>query len=131
MLAAPPPIPPVAWWNWTLDKVNISNFTNLPADALHIHAGMLIMTLTALLLRRAPWTFWPWFAVCVAETANELYDLFQPYYPSDEGNIPASLHDFWMTLLWPTVIFLLFCWFHRHAIGKQNRVDEGSTTDET
>lgn len=116
MLVTPPSSPPAVWWNWTLDKIDIAAFTGLPDDALHIHAGMLVMVLTAVLLRRAPWTFWPWFAVAVAETANELYDLFQPYYPTDEGNITASLHDFWMTLLWPTVILVLFSYFARRQV---------------
>lgn len=93
-------------WDWTHDKNRIAELTGLTGDALHVHGGMLILMLTALVVRRWPWHWLPWLAVVLAETANEAYDMLQPFYPSDEGNLHASLHDFWLTLLIPTVIFV-------------------------
>ncbi|MES2096920.1 MAG: hypothetical protein V4459_09175 [Pseudomonadota bacterium] len=110
-----PPFPP-SIWDWTFDKTAISNWTGLPADALHVLVGMLILVLAAIMLRRPPWHWACWLVVFVAEAANEAYDLLQTHYPADEGNIPASLHDMWLTLLWPTVIVLLFpIWARRSA----------------
>jgi hypothetical protein len=100
--------------NWSIVKLDLHKITGLPNDALHVLSGMLVLTAAAYLLRRPPWTWRPWFAVVVAETMNELYDLTQAVFPSDEGNIRASLHDFWLTLAWPTLILLL--WPHFVAI---------------
>ena len=47
-------------------------------------------------------------AAVVAETVNEAYDLTQTWFPTDEGNLRASFHDFWLTLAWPTLILLLW-----------------------
>lgn len=104
---------PHSIWDWTYDKVRISELTGLPDDALHIHAGLLILVLAALAFRRWPWHWSAWLVVLIAETANELYDLFQPYYPADEGNIRASLHDLWLTMAWPTIILIIFPLFAR------------------
>jgi hypothetical protein len=49
----------------------------------------------------------------LAETVNEIYDLTQTRFPSDEGNLRASFHDFWLTLIWPTLILLLYPYFVR------------------
>jgi hypothetical protein len=111
-------------WDWTYDKVRIGELTGLPDDALHINAGMLILVLAALALRRWPWHWSAWLVVLVAETANEAYDLLQPYYPADEGNIRASLHDLWLTMLWPTIILVTFplfarLWAKRRAFSPQ------------
>jgi len=100
--------PPAAWWDWTFDKIQIAIWTGLADDTLHTHAGLLIVVATAFVLRRPPWNWRPWLAALVIELLNETWDLFQPFYPTDEGNIPASLHDIWVTMLWPTVVLLLF-----------------------
>ena len=95
-------------FNWSIAKTDLSKLTGLPDDALHVLTGMLVLTIAAYLLRRPPWTWRPWFVVVVAETINEVYDLTQVIFPSDEDNIRASLHDFWLTLAWPTLILLLW-----------------------
>lgn len=94
--------------NWTYLKGAISDATGLSPDCLHIQSGLLILVLAAMILRRPPWTWQPWLAVLVAETINESYDLLQAVYPTDEHNIPASLHDFWLTMFWPSAILLVF-----------------------
>ena len=77
----------------------------LSDDTMHMMTGMLILTLVALALRRAPWTVWPWAAVLAAETLNEIYDLT---HGTDESNWRDSWHDFWITLLWPTIVLLVW-----------------------
>ena len=95
-------------FNWSIAKMDLSEITGLPDDALHVLTGMLILTLAAYVLRRPPWTWRPWLVVVIAETVNEAYDLTQTLFPTDEGNLRASLHDFWLTLIWPTLILLLW-----------------------
>ncbi|TPG15868.1 hypothetical protein EAH87_15560 [Sphingomonas koreensis] len=95
-------------FNWSITKMDLSKITGLPDEALHILSGMLVLTVAAYLLRRPPWTWQPWLTVFVAETVNEAYDLTQKVFPTDEGNFRASLHDFWLTLVCPTLILLLW-----------------------
>lgn len=95
-------------FNWSMIKLDLGEIIGLPADALHVLSGMLVLTLAAYLLRRPPWTWRPWLAVVLAETVNEAYDLTQTLFPTDEGNFRGSLHDFWLTLAWPTLILLLW-----------------------
>lgn len=99
--ATPPPGMP--WWNGFKDRLGVE--LGLSDDTLHMMTGMLILTLAALALRRAPWSRWPWAAVLAAETLNELYDLT---HGADEGNYADSWHDFWITLLWPTIVFAVY-----------------------
>ena len=93
---------------WSFLKTDIETLTGLPDDALHVMAGMLVLLCAATALRRAPWAWQSWIVVVIAETINESYDMLQTIVPSDEGNLPASLHDFWLTLLWPTIILIVF-----------------------
>ena len=100
-------------FNWTVTKIDLSRITGLPDDTLHVIAGMLVLTIAAIVLRRPPWDWRPWLITFAAEAINELYDLTQVVFPTDEGNIRGSLHDFWLTLLWPTVILLIYPRFVR------------------
>lgn len=52
---------------------------------------------------RPAWDWRPWLSVLGLELVNEAWDLLQPFYPTDEGNNPASLHDLWITMPWPAV----------------------------
>jgi hypothetical protein len=98
-------------FNWSVWKMDLSKITGLPDDALHVLVGMLILTLAAFVLRRPPWSWRPWLVTVLAETVNEAYDLTQTVFPTDEGNVRGSLHDFWLTLLWPTLILLIYPYF--------------------
>ncbi|WP_230483578.1 hypothetical protein [Sphingomonas sp. Leaf21] len=109
------PKPPPGWLDWTGDKGWIGQVTGLPDSTLHAHVGMAILVLAALAMRRAPWDWRCWLTVLVIETLNEFYDLLQPFYPTDEGNLAASWSDMWATMLWPTVILLTFRWLARRA----------------
>jgi len=100
-------------FNWTVTKMDLGRLTGLPDDAMHVLSGMAILTLAAFVLRRPPWSWRPWLVVLVAETINELYDLVQTRFPTDEGNLRGSFHDFWLTLAWPTLILLLYPHFVR------------------
>jgi hypothetical protein len=108
-------IHPQGSWDWIYVKSYLSLWLEVPDDVLHIHAGLLLVTVTALLLRRAPWDWRCWAVTAVVESANELYDVFQTSYSTDEGNWASAWHDWWLTMLWPTVILLAFRWLARRA----------------
>jgi hypothetical protein len=109
--------------NWTDIKIAIGADTGLPDSVLHLNAGMLILVLAAVAMRRVPWSLGPWLTVLVAETLNETYDLLQTKYKTDEGNFAASWHDMWMTMLWPTVILLVFPWLLRRWASSAGSAD--------
>lgn len=100
-------------FNWTVTKIDLDRATGVSDDAMHVLSGMVILTIAAFVLRRPPWSWRPWLVVLVAETINELYDLTQTRFPTDEGNLRGSFHDFWLTLAWPTLILLLYPHFVR------------------
>jgi hypothetical protein len=119
--------PPAAWWDWTFDKIQIANWTGLADDTLHMHAGLLILMLSSIAFRRPPWNWRPWLVALALELLNEIWDLTQPFNATDEGNIPASLHDVGATMLWPTIILLLFPLLHRRgAQSAHQRLGKGS-----
>ncbi len=97
---------PEIWWNWIYDKTRISQITGISPDALHVHFSMAILFGAALLFRKPPWNWRPWLVVLVLETANEAYDMLQTMYSTDEGNLRASWHDMWQTMLWPTALLI-------------------------
>lgn len=90
---------------WGGLKWYAAHASGVSEDALHIHAGLAILFVAALLLRKPPWHWLPWSMVCVAELLNEAVDVFQ--HGGREATLVASAHDVWMTLLWPSAILLL------------------------
>lgn len=108
-------IHPMTQWDWIYVKTYLSLWLEAPDDVLHVHAGLLLVTAAALVLRRAPWDWRCWLAAAVPESANELYDVFQTAYSTDEGNWASAWHDWWVTMLWPTVILLGYRWLARRA----------------
>ncbi|WP_375380944.1 hypothetical protein [uncultured Sphingomonas sp.] len=108
-------------WAWT--KAWLGLTLGASDDTLHMTTGLLILTLAALVLRRPPWSLLPWMAVLIAETLNEAYDLT---HGTDEGNWRDSWHDFWLTLLWPTVVLLIW----RHFATRERGESENSRKSE-
>lgn len=105
----PDQIAPMVWpIDWIYLKSWLSLWLQVSDDSLHVSGGLLLLILAALVLRRPPWHWRPWLAVLVAELLNEGYDLLQTTYYTAEGNYPSSWHDLWLTMLWPTVILLVF-----------------------
>ena len=105
--------PQAAGFDWIYWKTYLSLWFRVSDDVLHIHAGLLLLIVSAAVLRRPPWNWRPWLVAAVVEGANELYDVFQTAYVTSEGNWASARHDMLMTMLWPTVIVLTFPWFAR------------------
>ena len=90
---------------WIGYKIRLIDAVGLTNDAMHIHASLLILFGSAIILRRRPDSVWCWLIVLVAELFNEYADL-QGQAPG-EATIDAAMHDLYNTMFWPTIILIL------------------------
>ena len=89
----------VSYKIWLIDTVGLTN------DAMHVHGALLILCVSAILLRRRSDSLWCWLIVLLAELFNEYADL-RGAAPG-EATIDAALHDIYNTMFWPTLILIL------------------------
>lgn len=84
-------------------KKAVAEFTGAPEDLLHVHIGLLIFVVAALILRRKIRSPIPLAIVIVFAAGNEVLDWINA--------TPAArwepLFDFLNTVFWPTILFLL------------------------
>jgi hypothetical protein len=99
----------VSYKIWLIDTVGLTN------DAMHVHGALLILCVSAILLRRRPDSPWCWLSVFLAELFNEYADL-RGAAPG-EATIDAALHDIYNTMFWPTFILIL----GRFLFPRKNR----------
>ena len=90
---------------WIGYKIRLIEKVGLTNDAMHVHGSLLILFVSAVLLRRRPDSLWCWLIVLVAELFNEYADL-RGEAPG-EASLDASLHDLYNTMFWPTIILVL------------------------
>lgn len=95
------------WWGDV--KIALSAALGLSKDALHIHLGILLFLLFALMTRRGLDRWLPWLLLLALETANEVLDLHQPA-GSMEKNMAAGVHDIVNTMFAPTLLMLFLRW---------------------
>jgi hypothetical protein len=89
----------VSYKFWLIETVGLTN------DAMHVHGSLLILCVSALVLRRRPDSPWCWLIVFIAELFNEYADLRGT--PAGEATIDAALHDVYNTMFWPTLFLIL------------------------
>jgi hypothetical protein len=99
--------------------------SGLDMDALHVHAGILVQLLAALLFRRSLRSIWPWFIVFVASLANEGYDLWFETWPDPERarQFAEGAKDLLNTMLIPTLLLLVARFAPRLLTGASSRVE--------
>jgi hypothetical protein len=90
---------------WIGYKTRLVEYVGLTNDAMHVHGSILILFVSAMILRRRPDSPWCWLIVLAAELFNEYADL-KGLAPG-EASIDASIHDLYNTMLWPTIIVIL------------------------
>lgn len=90
---------------WIGYKTCLVEYVGLTSDAMHVHGSILILFVSAIILRRRPDSVWCWLIVFAAELFNEFADL-KGLAPG-EASIKASIHDLYNTMFWPTVIVVL------------------------
>ncbi|MGN3975552.1 hypothetical protein [Tsuneonella sp. SYSU-LHT278] len=83
-------------------KDTLGHALGLSDDLLHVHAGLAIFVLAALLARRRMRSWLPLGVVAVFAVANELVDAVGP-----DAWDSLSAADVINTLFWPSVLFLL------------------------
>lgn len=84
-------------------KNALGELTGMSEDLIHVHVGLAIFVVTALLLRRRMRSVVPLATVALLALLNELVD-----FSGGEGwRLGSSILDFLNTLLWPLVLFLL------------------------
>lgn len=115
---------------WIGYKTRLVDFVGLTNDAMHIHGSILILFVTAIVLRRRPDSIWCWLIVFVAELFNEYADL-KGLAPG-EATIDAAIHDLYNTMFWPTIILLLGrLLFPRRVKGpNEDHVQSGNLADQ-
>ena len=89
----------VSYKIWLIETVGLTN------DAMHVHGSLLILCVSALVLRRRPDSPWCWLIVFIAELFNEYADLRGA--AAGEATIDAALHDVYNTMFWPTMLLIL------------------------
>jgi hypothetical protein len=83
-------------------KEGMSLATGATEELLHVHFGLLIFVVVALLFRRRMHSLWPVGMVWSFALLNEAVDFFAAEWVPD-----LSALDVLNTVLWPTVLFLV------------------------
>jgi hypothetical protein len=107
---------------WISYKIQMVGFVGLTNDAMHVHGSLLILFVSAIILRRRPDSIWCWLIVLVAELFNEYADL-KGLAPG-EASMDASIHDLYNTMFWPTLILLLGRFLFPPRLKKPAIVDD-------
>ncbi|MGD9582714.1 MAG: hypothetical protein AB7V26_03450 [Lysobacterales bacterium] len=89
-------------------KLSIVGALGLSKDALHIHVGLLAFIFAALVFRKPFHSFAPWLSAASAAVIIEAMDAYDDLRSFGLWRWEASLHDIANTLLWPTLLALLF-----------------------
>lgn len=84
-------------------KAALGERTGMSESLIHVHAGLAIFVVTALLLKRRMRSWIPLAVVVTLALINELVD----YKNGARWDLASSSLDFFNTILWPTVLFLL------------------------
>ena len=119
--------------DWYGFKLSLETGSGLDMDALHVHAGVFMQFLAALLLRRSLKSPLPWLVVLIAAVANEYHDLGLETWPDRDVQWAESIKDAWNTMLLPTALMLLARFAPRLMTGKPdgsaNRASEGGAAN--
>jgi hypothetical protein len=88
-------------------KTELSNLLGISKDALHIHLGLALYLLVALVFRRRLSSWLPWLALLAFEIVNELVDIFHVHGGVMGFELGDSLKDVINTMFWPTVVLVV------------------------
>jgi len=85
---------------WLIDLLGVSK------DALHVHIGLAVFFVAAILLRRRVGDWLPWAIALIAALAGEAWDIRDRWSAGIDADPAGHFHDIVNTLLWPTLITL-------------------------
>lgn len=104
-------------------KLRILEILGVSKDAAHVHIGLVVFFVVALLARRhSAWL--PWAAVLAVALGLEALDLRDDLATYDAPRWGASLHDLVNTMIWPTVLAIA----SGRLRGRASRADPIATT---
>ena len=106
--------------DWHQVKVWLETAAGLDMDALHVHGGVLLQIVAAILLRKPLSSPWPWLVVLGAECANEFYDYTYEVWPGAERQLQLAegVRDLWNTMVIPSLILILARWSPALLVGR-------------
>jgi hypothetical protein len=112
-------------------KLWLVTATGLDMDGLHVHAGIIVQLVAALILRRSLRSPLPWLVVLVVALANEAYDLHYDPWPEAQHTrqIAESAKDVWNTLAMPTLLLLLARFAPRLLTGEREDAQDPQDVD--
>jgi cell shape-determining protein MreD len=88
-------------------KLVAMEVTHLGKDALHVHVGLALMLLTAIVFRKSLRDWLPLAAALLAALAGEIWDLIDAFAHGQTLRWNASAKDVVNTFFWPLILFLL------------------------
>lgn len=91
---------------WLESKMFIERSIAFSQDAIHVIVGVLLMLVTALLVRKPLSSCWPWLVVLVSAIMNEGIDLWVEKWPDAGMQYGEGFKDLLLTMLLPTVLVL-------------------------
>jgi hypothetical protein len=115
--------------DWHNVKLWLEHASGLDMDALHVHAGVALQIVAALVMRRPLRSPWPWLVLLSAEMANETYDYNYEVWPDRGVQMAEGVRDLWNTMLIPTAILLTARYFPSLVTGRKRPADTGSGAD--
>lgn len=95
-------------------KAGLAEALGASEALLHVHMGLAIFVVTALLLRRRMASIWPLALVVAFATLNEVID----YLGLNRAPLTRSATDLLNTIIWPLVLFLVA----RRGSGVRTRI---------
>ncbi len=109
-------------------KLAVMSVTGLSRDALHMHAGMLVFVLAAVILRKSFRSPLPWMLAMAVACGAEVLDALDGIRSFGHWWLRASVHDVINTMFWPTALTLV-CRYTRLAGGNPGETGAQLTKD--
>lgn len=95
-----------AAWRWHEAKLFVEHSITFSFDVLHVFAGVIVLLVAAVLLRKAVSSWWPWSVVLVITLVNELLDLRIEEWPQASMQYGEAMKDLLLTMFLPTVLLV-------------------------
>ncbi|MBU1306833.1 MAG: hypothetical protein KKF33_15105 [Alphaproteobacteria bacterium] len=103
-------------------KTGLAEMLGLSKDALHIHVGLAVFVVAAMVFRRS--LLLPWLVVFAFELANELIDISHWNHGAFAFEVGDSLKDLINTMLWPTVAVIVLRYARSQSSARLNNQPE-------
>jgi len=91
-------------WSWTEWKLFFERSVSFTTDSMHVISGVVIMLVTAAIIRRPISDWRPWSLVLLLALFNEFSDLWIERWPHPGRQLGESVKDVLLTLALPTLL---------------------------